>query len=910
MAQLFDKQGNPVEIPDEQVTQALASGEYGLPKQDRYTVVGPDEKTYTVDRSELAKTLMPMEQGGSGFRLQTEDDLLQKSHGGVTEGLVAAATKGASMLSGSLTDQLIRMSGGSVYDYVRKSRKANPWWGTAGAVGAIALGMGRGGAVGKVPKGIAAAGTKAGGAAQQKLAAVLGTRDGAIISKMSPGVSKLAGKAIKEATEGAFYGGVEALSQEAMGEAELSPEILAMHVGVGALAGGAIGTAFGVAGELGKAAAKQVGKIPDLPEKLIKSKLGEHGRKMFVKLASMGTEATEDEIEYMSRGLFTPGGSAIREAALNPQATRDAAIKDMVESLNTMHGSINPIEDHVRGEFKYTMARDLIGDSVDREAVHNSHIALVNELRRRIDNVTPENGFGTFGKRQRKELLEALNAANAKVMKTVKDMPEGYGTVRRENYIDPVESFRQLDLFKRKMRKATKAGRSAAEPDVAAAEEFRQIYDIVQRHLENDAIFGRAGVAQAEINKAYHAYLGNKFSTAAQFNTETRVQGWERIFEADPMKVERFVKDLTSPRSNLRYKGLKDSLRERQELADTLNKFYDLGDYAEGLSSFTSANKRFSGLLADMETKVAMANIVEQMGKTSDLGGLVGADVLARFGLGPAGAAAGWFISQASRRPDRLLRIGHALEKFHLQHGARVKDSVDRMVTSLSSKTGSVASKLKRPAVALGATAGDRRKKYKEWGATLMSWSADPMGNTSRMSEQMSVLGEISPNAVNGVGSVVFNGVQFLKEKYPRDPMPPNPTRREYEPSDLELAEWDRYRAAVEDPFGVIDSVRGGIVSAQSIEALERVYGPWLANVRMRIFEAMQRGDVSTWDRQTKQNVAMLLGISDLGTSPAFVRAMMQTPESPSSSRPSAPGGGAVSLDERKQPAASRVELA
>jgi hypothetical protein len=98
---------------------------------------------------------------------------------------------------------------------------------------------------------------------------------------------------------------------------------------------------------------------------------------------------------------------------------------------------------------------------------------------------------------------------------------------------------------------------------------------------------------------------------------------------------------------------------------------------------------------------------------------------------------------------------------------------------------------------------------------------------TELLSKRMETLNQVAPETAAELAAKVTNGIEFLREKLPVDPKEGlyyNPAFSKWKPSKLQLAKFERYASAVEDPMSVIESFGKGVVDREGIETLQVVY--------------------------------------------------------------------------------------
>ncbi|MHC4718818.1 MAG: hypothetical protein ACYS5V_17795 [Planctomycetota bacterium] len=248
MATLYNRQGQPVEVPDAQVIQALSSGEFSLPKGQTVPMATATGEVYGMS---VADAVAAAAEEGLTFEgaEQRQAREVQEQYGATIGQEVTAGLAGAARgLTFGLSDQALVGLGVNPED-LSGLRQANPWASTGGEVAAVAGSLLIPGAQGQALNLLRGAG------AAPRAAARLGvgveravSRAVAPLAARGP-LGRMAARGIEvgagSAVEGALYGGGMGISEMAMGDLEATAENLVASVGAGAVIGGGFGAALG-----------------------------------------------------------------------------------------------------------------------------------------------------------------------------------------------------------------------------------------------------------------------------------------------------------------------------------------------------------------------------------------------------------------------------------------------------------------------------------------------------------------------------------------------------------------------------------------------------------------------------------------------------------------------------------------
>lgn len=242
----YTKEGQPVQVPPEQAADALASGQVFV-RGPRIEVYSPDGKFGTIDSTQALNAL------SAGYRLEEPEERLsrlkQEELGGIG-GQIAAGAAGA--LRGAtlgISDPLLTGLSGNpeaTKAILQGVAQANPVTsGVAEVGGAIAGAL-------AIPASPAGAASRLGAGASKEVSALaLQALSGSAkeVGLAKRALAKMVGMGAGGSVEGALYGAGQAVSESVLEDKQFTAESLLATIGSGALIGGAVGSASGLAAE-------------------------------------------------------------------------------------------------------------------------------------------------------------------------------------------------------------------------------------------------------------------------------------------------------------------------------------------------------------------------------------------------------------------------------------------------------------------------------------------------------------------------------------------------------------------------------------------------------------------------------------------------------------------------------------
>lgn len=243
---LVNATSNAVEsVPWDQAHNALTSGSHNLQAGQTVNVLNPDGALVSLPSEQVPDAIQ------SGYRIPGQAPITefnnQKKYGeGAIPQTEAAAAAAARMATFGLSDQALTRSGLVDPNTLKQLQERNPLSDVAGSIAGV---FAPGSAVKAVGK-TGAVVTEAAAPMAAKIARSLANPE---TSPMVAAILQKAGivgaKTLGSAVEGSVYGLGNAVSENALGDADLNAENILHNVGYGALFGGALGTVLGTAHE-------------------------------------------------------------------------------------------------------------------------------------------------------------------------------------------------------------------------------------------------------------------------------------------------------------------------------------------------------------------------------------------------------------------------------------------------------------------------------------------------------------------------------------------------------------------------------------------------------------------------------------------------------------------------------------
>lgn len=242
-----------------------------------------------------------------------------------------------------------------------------------------------------------------------------------------------------------------------------------------------------------------------------------------------------------------------------------------------------------------------------------------------------------------------------------------------------------------------------------------------------------------------------------------------------------------------------------------------------------------------------------------------------------------------------------ALEKKLDAQNKRLEKALDSFLKNGSPMASRNLGALERLRInANGAVTKSRVEAAKARSKELSDLMANPNALTERLAETAGSAGDVAPGANMELMATAQRAVAFLHDKAPKPPTSPldiPALRRPWMPNDASVSRFERYAAAVDDPYSVTEAMAGGHVTREAVEALKAVYPELYEETKQTILERLATHDSSLGYSQRIQ-LGLMLGVpTDESMQPeriAALQASFAVPEPETQgTRIGKPSGGA-----------------
>jgi hypothetical protein len=340
VATLYGKDGKPVDVPDDQVQEAILSGQFGVPEGTKISVRAPDGSVGSIPIEDAHSAF------GSGFRFYGDADRAADEEKAKYEGVLPSIEAGAAGLARGgtfgLSDLALTGTGAAKPETLEKLKEHNPGLSTTSEVtGAIlpivaahvlapeaalpadAAALAGGGAV-AADAGLGAldVARAASELAPTSMVARVGDAAASAVGGGLPGTLARGG------VEGAAYGAGQQLSDDVLGDRQLSAENLLAAAGIGAGGGALISGAL----HIGSAGMKRA--AGEIAERIGSTDLAKQAEQSAEELAVKSTGASVADMKGMTRNgktVNTVGRDLLNEGVADPRLSAEEQLAKTVE---------------------------------------------------------------------------------------------------------------------------------------------------------------------------------------------------------------------------------------------------------------------------------------------------------------------------------------------------------------------------------------------------------------------------------------------------------------------------------------------------------------------------------------------------------------------------------------------------
>lgn len=737
------------------------------------------------------------------------------------EGAARSATFGLSDLA------LAELGGESVKEGLAKRKEYNP----------IAEGIGQAaGVVGSaflpgvnLVKGAGTLGRLAEGAAAKVLI------DSAAQSTAKKILATAATKGIGSAIEGSFYGAGQVLSEAALGDPQVAAEHALSTIGLSTLLSGGLGAGLNVAGTAVKAAANSakpllkqarqqlVGVAPDI-EHTILNKADDLQQLL----------GQSDNVEEAVLNRFQEKAIVANEARYQTIEDVKNNVENLIQvnSLQGKHRNIKPLFEAIdKARSKIAPSGKIVSQEIEKE------IAQINDIENRLVNYVLDNADIKLPDRKFGLTLRDLEAAG------ISDDALNLNPYQLNDLKS--QYFKSTD-FAKQLGKVSETEKLYESLGALANKELDSVSPLIRK--ENARISN--AIKSQEALKSYGLYDRGSFDvekmrkiasikdSAKWAEVKKHLSVLDDTWGTDLLETA----ELTRAAKQIAPKDMLSSFQTGRSLlgpavGGAVGSVVG-GPVAAGLGVLGSVAL---GSPAGIAAKIRAANAVENVLSSRQV------NALSRLG-GKAGALiSDDLVPFVSAQVSALATIERSQKKVDREIDSAIKGIQGKEVTSGAPTNISVLPSIR---FAPGSSETDRQRAFEKRLEEITKIVTNPDYLSNLMEQNMKGLSMIAPNISNALAMQATNAAMFLYSKAPKKPeMNALGLKQEWKVPDSQLASWERYVDAVENPMNVLKDLKQRRLTSEGVEALRAIYPTVYSKLTQKISEKFYDKSLNYQDR-------------------------------------------------------------
>lgn len=208
------------------------------------------------------------------------------------------------------------------------------------------------------------------------------------------------------------------------------------------------------------------------------------------------------------------------------------------------------------------------------------------------------------------------------------------------------------------------------------------------------------------------------------------------------------------------------------------------------------------------------------------------------------------FNKNLSGTADRV-RALTTMQKIQNKVQGQISSGIKGIFNASEKSTGFLSSKL---------VPEEKRKDALKFANQLNSLNGNPSAMMTKLTSATEDLYPAAPQVTAAAHTLAIRATQFLASKAPQSP-PDGPLSAPVQPSAAQLATFDRYRQAVDDPVAALGNIKNGLLSNEEMETLQVVYPKLLMGMRQQVISQISKmKDPSQIPFQTKITLSRFMG--------------------------------------------------
>lgn len=138
----------------------------------------------------------------------------------------------------------------------------------------------------------------------------------------------------------------------------------------------------------------------------------------------------------------------------------------------------------------------------------------------------------------------------------------------------------------------------------------------------------------------------------------------------------------------------------------------------------------------------------------------------------------------------------------------------------------------------------NKKQAFENVAKNISETAADPEKMIDLLAKKTSVIAQASPEVGMVLQQKLTTAVNFLNSKLPKPAISAGMFQREWQPSSMELAKFERYVQIVEQPLTALDELKKGTLTREHVEALQAVYPEIYKEIQLQVMDKITEGKV------------------------------------------------------------------
>lgn len=719
--------------------------------------------------------------------------------------------------------------------------------------------------------------------------------EGVLARRIGQTGARLAGSAADLGLQGAAAGVGQASEQAYINDDPLTSQKVLAGAGLGAALGVGAGAGLGLLGAAGRAAAakadERLSKVfgplekatvregDEALEQVVTKALGpdspppapgivEKVRNLFEDAQAAVTGVDKQALKKYGAGRWDAEAMSGREMAFRRDEILEGAKGEVAERMQRMAKSAGDVMEEVRDS---GLKREHVEKLLDPKMAGQQKSAAMQRVWSTQDRlaaaVAEADRFGN------KKTIQGMQKLVEKVGKTVEN-----GTAAEANIgLDQIKRALQGDRV-RLGRAAQQGGAFARRQAEELGVLFEELSEGVRKDLMDEAVWGKAGAAQKEINAAWEQWFQHKnmFDRSFLQRTGETFQG-RGVYEVDPAKVSSFLDKLGRRESALTDKHFRGYLDATERLTKAIGESHDIGAKAAAMKEVADATKAIRDTMTKADKTVSVANQIQGILEADGNGAL--GPLLGAIAGGAPGAAAGAFVS-AVTNPGRMLKAAWGVQNVVGKVDMAMNGQLDAFFAGAkkratgaieaSRKAGEFAKRAALPAgVALErfASAGEtRRVAYEKRREQVAQLIANPAKLASVIERQVQPISAAAPRLGQQMALDMAKAIRAVQNAAPaeRQPAMLAPQRDKRFVSEQEIQRFSDAWEGVVSPLTLLEDLRKGELSYAKRDAVMNAYPELFRDMQLAALDRLAKVDYSM-PLQARSQLDLLLNLNGAG---------------------------------------------